>query len=123
MAVRQLIEVTDPISPTLIEHRVDAARDPETGRMAHYYNHIHYEFAVPAGRVEALTYMDNTKLVIVTVPDGMGIDNTHAKNILAYLELRFERIDVRDESGNELLIWSLGEETAADEQNLQAQET
>jgi hypothetical protein len=110
MAVRQLIEVTDPVLPTLIEHRVDAARDPETGRMAHYYNHIHYEFALPAGRAEALTYMDNTKLAIVMVPDGMGIDNTHAKNILAYLQLRFERIEVRDESGNELLSWVLCDE-------------
>ena len=110
MAVRQLIEVTDPILPTRIEHRVDALRYPETGEMAQYYNHIHYEFAVPAGRVEALTYMDDTKLVIVTVPDGMGIDNTHAKNILTYLQLRFERLDVRDESGNELLSWALGNE-------------
>ena len=110
MAVRQLIEVTDPVSPTLIEHRVEAARDPETGRFAFYYNYIHYEFAVPAGRAEALTYMEDTKQAIVTVPDGMGIDNTHAKNILTYLELRFERIVVRDESGNDLLSWDLRNE-------------
>jgi len=110
MAVRQLIPVTDPVSPTLIEHRTDALRDPETGKMVQYYNHIHYEFAVPVGRVEALTYMDDSKRAIVTVPDGMGIDSTHAKNILAYLELRFERLDVRDESGNELLRWALSNE-------------
>lgn len=107
MAVRQLIEVIDPVSPSLIEHRTDALRDAETGEMVQYYNHIHYEFAVPAGQVEALTYMDNTKLAIVTVPDGMGIGNAHAENILAYLQHRFEQLEVRDESGNELLSWAM----------------
>jgi hypothetical protein len=110
MAVQQLIPVTDPIAPTLIEHRVDAAKYPDTGEMAHYYNYIHYEFAAPAGKVEALTYLHDPELVIVTVPDGTGIDCTDAKNVLAYLQLRFERVEVRDESGNELLSWALSGE-------------
>jgi hypothetical protein len=111
MMMRQLVELTDPVVPTSIAHRVDAAKCPETGEMAHYYNYIHYEFAVPAGRVEALAYMDDTKRAIVTVPNGLGVDNAPTKDILAYLQLRFEQIEVRDKAGNELLNWALSSET------------
>jgi hypothetical protein len=111
--VRQMKNVTDPVLPTLIEHRVDAATDPESGRFAYFYNYIHYEFDVSAGRISALSYLHDIGRAIVTAPMGTVIGAADVANVLAYLQLRFEVVVVRDEAGNELLVWPRGAETEA----------
>ena len=112
-AVRQLVELKDPISPSLLEHRTDAAACEETGEIAYYYNHLYYEFEVSAGCISAVSYLEHIRRAIVTVPDGLDKDHADVSKVLAYLKLRFADIEARDESGNELLSWRLGEGTNA----------
>ena len=106
VVVRRSVQLTDTVSPTLVEHRVEAAKDPETSEWLYYYNYIYYEFAVSAGRISALSYLPTGEQVHVTAPVGMRIDAADVENVLAYLKLRFVNIGVHDEAGNELLIWA-----------------
>jgi hypothetical protein len=91
--------VSDPISPSVIEHRLEAASHEETGELLFRYNYLYYQFDVTAGRIWARSYLDDIKRASLFLPADVRIDHPDAKNVMGYLALRFERIDMLGEAG------------------------
>ena len=108
MTVVPHVDVTDPITPSLVEHRVEGALHAETGELLFHYNYLYYQFDVPAGRIWARSYLDDIKRASLFLPGDMATDHADAQTVLGYLTRRFNRIETLGEAGY-VKLWSRNE--------------
>ena len=99
VAVVPAVEIKDPITPNLVEHRLESAVHEDTRELLFYYNYIYYQFDVSAGRICARTYLDDITTSSLFLPDGMKITDKDAERALGYLTLRFNQIDMLGNDG------------------------
>lgn len=104
------VEIKDPITPNLVEHRLESAIHEDTGELLFHYNYIYYQFDVPAGKIWARSYLDDITRSSLFLPEGMKITDTDAERALGYLTLRFSQIDMLGNNGY-LPIWPKSKET------------
>jgi hypothetical protein len=116
MAVVPHVDLSDPISPTLIEHRVEAASHAETGAPLFHYNYLYYQFDLPSGTIWARSYLDDIKRVSLFLPSNMRSDHAEVRKCLSYLALRFQQVDGLDEAGY-VKIWPQSDKTDAGSKN------
>ncbi len=94
----------DPISPSAIEHRLEAAVSEETRELLYYYNYIRYQFDMPGGEIWARSYLDDIERVSLFLPKGMKITSPDAERVMGYLTLRFNKVDMLGQDGY-VTIW------------------
>jgi hypothetical protein len=104
MAVVPAVEVKDPISPSVVEHRLEAAVHEETRELLYCYNYIYYQFDVPSGKNWARSYLDEIKRVSLFLQEGMTVTDADAQRVMGYLTLRFRQIDMLSKKGY-VSIW------------------
>ena len=104
MAVVPTVEVKDPISPSVVEHRLEAAVHEETRELLFCYNYIYYQFDVTGGKIWARSYLDEIKRVSLFLPEGTTTTDADAQRVIGYLTLRFRQIDMLGNEGY-VSIW------------------
>lgn len=119
MPVVPAVEVKDPVSPSLVEHRLEAALHEETRELLFCYNYIYYKFDVPGGMIWARSYLHDIKRASLFLPKGMPIADAGAQRVLGYLTLRFRQIDMLGKDGY-VPIWPRGAEEGQIERERQS---
>ena len=99
-----IIEVKDPISPSVVEHRLEAALHAETRELLHCYNYLYYRFDVGDGEIWARSYLDEIDHASLFLPKGMDLSHADAKRVLTFLGWRFQRIQMLGDAGYET-VW------------------
>ena len=111
MPVVPAIEVKDPITPSVVEHRFEAAVHASTRELLHSYNYLYYRFDVSEGEIWARSYLDEIDHASLFLPKGMDLSHPDAERVLTYLAWRFPHIQMLGETGY-VPVWPKDGETS-----------
>lgn len=99
MAVVPVVELQDPISPSSVEHCVDAGVDEQTRELLFHCNYLRYRFDVHDGTIAARSYLDEIEKVSLQLPKGMSLAHPDAERVLEYLKRRYRRVEMLHQEG------------------------
>jgi hypothetical protein len=110
MAAETIEEIKDPIVPSVVDHRHEAAVHKGTRELLFRYNYLYYRFDVSDGEIWARSYLEEIDHASLFLPKGMTLSHPDAKRVLTFLACRFPRVQMLGESGY-VTVWPKDGET------------